>query len=86
MYSVGEKALASCNHICMDAMQDKQHSIGDKWAVIGFTGSLCTLCCLWAISEERGDALRIESACWRGLISSTNFRSNLKNLEQVAVE
>ena len=44
--------------------------------------------CLWAISEERGDALRIAlaSACWRSLISLTNFGANLKNPELVAVE
>ena len=34
------KASTSCNHVCMDAMQDKQKLIGDEWAVIGLAGSL----------------------------------------------
>ena len=33
------KASASCNHLCMDAMQDKQQSIGDEWALIDIAGS-----------------------------------------------
>ena len=32
------KASASCNHVCIDDMQDKQKSIGDEWAVIGISG------------------------------------------------
>ena len=32
------KASASCNHVCVDAMHDKQKSIGDEWAVIVISG------------------------------------------------
>ena len=32
-------ARTSCNHLCMNAIQDKQKSIGDEWAVIGIAGS-----------------------------------------------
>ena len=28
------KSSQSCNHVCMDAMQDKQKSISDEWTVI----------------------------------------------------
>ena len=34
------KASTSCNHVCMDAMQDKLKCIGDEWAVIRISGSL----------------------------------------------
>ena len=30
------KAATPCNHICMDAIQDRQHSIGDEWMVLGY--------------------------------------------------
>ena len=29
-------AFISCNHLCMDAVQDKQSSIWDEWAVCGY--------------------------------------------------
>ena len=41
------KAPTSCNHVCMDAMQDKQKSIGDEWAVIAVAGSLWPLWVGW---------------------------------------
>ena len=30
------KAATPCNHICMDAIQDRQNSIGDEWMVLGY--------------------------------------------------
>ena len=42
------KAHTSCNHVCMDAMQDKHKSIGDEWAVIiGIAGPLWPLRVAW---------------------------------------
>ena len=38
-----KKASTSCNHLCMDAMHDKQQFIGDEWAGIGIAGSECAL-------------------------------------------
>ena len=34
---MARKSSQSCNHVYMDAMQDKQKSIGDEWAVIEIT-------------------------------------------------
>ena len=37
---ITRKACTSCNHVCMDAIQDKQMSIGDEWSsVMGISGS-----------------------------------------------
>ena len=41
------KASASFNHVCMDAMQDKQKSIGDKWAAIAASHPLWPLWVGW---------------------------------------
>ena len=34
------KASTSCNHVCIHAMEDRQKSIGDDWAVVWITTSV----------------------------------------------
>ena len=47
-----KNASTSCNHVCMDAMQDKQKFTEDEWAVIGIAGSLWPLRVGWKYSAK----------------------------------